>query len=75
MASGHVDHTKPLRPLTEHAWEELARIGRGPVFPHTVNPGVRGRFFREELIEQYQGRGAPLLRITPAGVAKLAERA
>ena len=77
MPSGHVDKTK-LRPLSEHAWKILPLLLReGPQPRHTINPGVRLRLYRENLIEEAAGvRRNSLVyhvRLTDAGRAKLEE--
>lgn len=52
MASGHVNLTKPLNPLSAHAWAVLRRLYVARVAAYTINPGVRDRLVREGLAEQ-----------------------
>lgn len=82
MPSGHVDKSKPLRPLTAHAWAILDSLSRGPLASYTVNAGVHDRLRREGLAEERDahpyGTSAqrkPYLFITAAGRAKLEGRA
>jgi hypothetical protein len=58
MASGHVDLSKPLKPLTAHAWAILRRLYVERVAAYTINPGVRDRLDREGLAEQRGHRGS-----------------
>jgi hypothetical protein len=76
MSSGHVDRSKPLRPLTEHAWDALADACAGPIASHHHNAGVWDRLFREGLIDQRATRGGSRIYVaTEAGHAKLRDRA
>lgn len=74
MPSGHVDKSKPKKPITAHTWSVLAAIERGPVPCYDVNPGVSHRLMREDLVEQVTWMGRESWRITDAGRAKLKER-
>lgn len=71
----------PLKPLTEHALGVLWRISRDPCPRQEVNPGVRDRFYREELVEEIlkpspyktvKGK-VVYLQITEAGLKRLEE--
>lgn len=70
MATGHVDKTKPLKPLSAHAWRMLAWLAEEAVASHLINPGVHDRFRREGLAHTDGGRTT----ITEAGREKLKER-
>lgn len=79
MPSGHVDKSKPLRPLTAHAWEVLDGLERGPCLYASINAGVTDRFFREGLAEErwfdaYGNGKKRYLVISEAGRQKLAAR-
>lgn len=75
MPSGHIDPSKPLTPLTEHAWALLARMDLGvPMAGINRNPGVWARLRREGLVEQVQQGFIRVYVITAAGRAKLRER-
>lgn len=76
MPSGHVDKSKPLKPLTEHAWSCLEWIARGPVPRHEINAGVVDRFVREGLADMQPmgNKGRYHVVITAAGREKLEER-
>lgn len=58
MASGHIDPSKPLKPLSAHAWAILRRLYVERVAAYTINPGVRDRLVREGLAEQRGYRGS-----------------
>lgn len=73
MPNGHVDKTKPFRPLSEYALAALRQMEKYPIAPHTINPGVRNRLYREGLMEYYEGLGDWKLRITDAGRAALSK--
>lgn len=64
MPSGHPDDTKPLRPLSPHAYGKLLELSYGSLPAHRVNPGVRNRFLRGGLATIARGS---TLCITPAG--------
>lgn len=68
MPSGHVDRSKPLRPLSEKAWAALRLIGARKVLAFEINPGIRGRLYREDLIVD---TGHAYVVLTPAGHRKL----
>lgn len=68
------------QPLTKFARSVLAQIAQSPVPAQSVNPGVRDRLTREDLVEMVQltspymiHRGGTCwhLRITDAGRAEL----
>lgn len=69
MPSGHIDPTKPLRPLTKHAWEVLGVLNRRPIAAYEINAGVRDRLMREELIDISTDQRRTV-SITEAGRAK-----
>jgi hypothetical protein len=68
-------------PLTSVAYAALERLSRGPEPQYRLNPGLRNRLLREDLVERfaqpisglYPGP-VPHLRITDAGRAALAAR-
>lgn len=69
-------------PLSAHAIAELRNIARSPEPCCGVNPGVKDRLTREDLVEivqllspfkTHKGRNVAHLRITPAGTARLLE--
>jgi hypothetical protein len=75
MASGHVDKSKPLRPLSPRAWDALADAASGPVASHRHNAGVWDRLGREGLIEQTGVRGGSrIYEATAAGREKMKGR-
>lgn len=73
MPSGHVNQAT-LKPLSEHALDELRRIRDGVVQPYRVNPGVRNRLCRGDLIIERERLGARWLEITDAGRKALVQK-
>lgn len=75
MPSGHVDKSKPLQPLSDHAWRVLEYLDTGRAMSSQAsNPGVWNRLLREHLVEQqYQGSRRVYV-ITAAGREKMKER-
>lgn len=69
------EKTHPLKPGSIRVLERL--LCKGPQPRHEINPGVRDRLHREDLVEECDGiKGRPLvrhLRITAAGRARLDE--
>jgi len=69
-------------PLTTHALEVLAWIALRPRPVQEVNPGVRNRIEREELVDRvdlpspytsHKGKKIPFYQINAAGSARLAK--
>ena len=73
MPPGHVDNSKPLKPLSGYALATLAYCARTPTVPsYEGNPGVWSRLMRGGLVEQAPGPRVAY-QITAAGRQALAE--
>ncbi len=56
-------------PLSDHARGVLKRMVGGAIEAYTVNPGVRNRLDREDLISYYiRTDGRQMIRLTLAGM-------
>lgn len=59
-------------PLSEHALGVLRRLLRGPIEAYLINPGVRGRLWREGLAEdRWDSDGKHRYYITEVGKTRV----
>lgn len=60
-------------PLSKHAIEVLERLSRGMIAAYRINPGVRNRLYREDLIRETINNASSFaqIAITDAGRAAL----